>query len=388
MAILDCIIFGYRTVSVEPGDIPKLAGILMRLGISSDISPAGVFLIKNRDFKRFTAYANGRIRYGAGSMRGIPAFFLSYKHRYGVMLGIICMVILYVFLSSMVWDIRIDGNNTLSCDDIKNELKNCGFETGARWYKIDKNEVETDVLATNNKISWISINRRGTVAYVEILESENIGIKEEEAPKYSNIVADRDAVIEEISVKKGKAMVKVGDVVKKGDLLISGVVENEYGNLLCRAEGTVKAKAVAVECAEVDRLYSEKNHEKTVLHEIFLNIFGKIINIFKNYGNLPNNCDIIETEEEYVFSNGAKLPLTFTITKREIYTLNELEYSDAELVIKAGETMTDRISVNYASSDILKIKTSGNYTETGYRMISEILYSSNIGAEREIEVSD
>ena len=38
---------------------------------------------------------------------------------------------------------------------------------------------------------------------------------------FSNIVADRDGIIEEITVKKGYATVKPGDVVKKGDILIS-----------------------------------------------------------------------------------------------------------------------------------------------------------------------
>ena len=113
-----------------------------------------------------------------------------------------------------MWDIRIEGCDESYSDEIRKELTACGFSVGSSWSETDLGELEIEFLSKSQNVSWLNINRRGTVAYVTVLEKQ---VHEEEKKEgYSNIIAECDAIIEEITVIHGVASVKVGDSVKKG----------------------------------------------------------------------------------------------------------------------------------------------------------------------------
>jgi hypothetical protein len=87
-------------------------------------------------------------------------------------------------------------------------LSHCGLEVGCRWNSLDRSEVEADVLSEYPSIAWININRRGTVAYVEIIERKKGEIQNSEQKRgYANLVASESCVIEEITVTRGVAQV-------------------------------------------------------------------------------------------------------------------------------------------------------------------------------------
>ncbi len=382
----DAFIFGYRRVSVSESDIPKLASILMKVGISAEISHDGSFTIYERDYKRFKTAAKGRIHFSISDNCGLPAFLLSYKHRYGIILGMLCAVFMSVWLSGLVWDIRISGNSLLTDSEVVDMLDTQGFSVGDKWKKADKNRVEADVLLNYSSIAWISINRRGTVAYVEIVESENIGIVKPPAPQYSNIVADRDAVIDEISVVSGMAMVKVGDVVKKGDILISGITLNEQGNSFCRAVGNVRGHTSEIVKVEEGREYVKKTEKRSTIDAISITVFKKTVNIFKNYGNSHAKYDIIYKNKDYTPDGDKKLPFSVCIAYRCPYTEETAYYSDSELISVIRDTMTHIMADKFADADILKLRTDGGFTDDGYRLVTEVHYEAEIGEEREIKV--
>ena len=72
---------------------------------------------------------------------------------------------------------------------------------------------------------WMSVNIKGSKAVIEVRDY----VDEHEDTTYkepSNIVADFDGTILSIETFNGDKAVKAGVAVKKGDLLISGVIEN------------------------------------------------------------------------------------------------------------------------------------------------------------------
>ena len=73
---------------------------------------------------------------------------------------------------SLVWDIRPSGNENIASYDIKSRLESCGFSVGDLWHKKSLSEVENEFLKLYDDVSWININRRGTVAYVSVIEKE------------------------------------------------------------------------------------------------------------------------------------------------------------------------------------------------------------------------
>jgi similar to stage IV sporulation protein len=80
-----------------------------------------------------------------------------------------------------------------------------------------------------------------------------------------HIVAAKDGIIEKVLPLRGEAVVKVGDTVSKGDVLISGSVslsggDGEEKKLLVRAKGIVKARVWYRESVEVPLVESVKTY--------------------------------------------------------------------------------------------------------------------------------
>ena len=100
--------------------------------------------------------------------------------------------------------------------------------------------------------------------------------------------------------------------------------------------------------------------------------------IFKNYGNLTNECVIIEDEIEYTLPGNKKLP--FSITKAYGYEESRVavEYTDEELIRLASQMLNDMTLKALENADLLRIKTFGEFTDTGYSMRSDVVFLTEI----------
>lgn len=386
MARIDARILGYRRIRVKKEDVGRLAGILLRLGISADVCAAGEVDIRESEVKKFKAYADGRIRYELSEPLGLRGALYSLRHRYGLMVGVLVSLLAVYLLSGVIWDVRVSGAENTSEQVIIQALEEQGVGIGRKWSRIDKNRAEVGALTDCEQISWISINRRGTVAYVTVIEKLDGGDLPPLDDRPCNVVADRDGVIEQISVQSGCAVVSVGDVVRKGDVLISGIMETENGTRLCHASGVVIAQSSATVSAEVARAEVEKVYFEAVLGELDLRIFNFSINIFKNYGNLDNDYDIIYDVREYALLRQYKLPISFLRSYYLEYVEETVIRTDAEMAALAGERLTEMIRLTFASCDVIKLRTTGALSDEAYVMTSYVIYSADIGVESVIEI--
>lgn len=84
-----------------------------------------------------------------------------------------------------------------------------------------------------DKIAWISCDLKGTTLTVKFTETITKDITED-FDKPCNIVAVKSAVITKNIVNQGVVTARKGDEVKKGDVLITGVINvtNEYDELI------------------------------------------------------------------------------------------------------------------------------------------------------------
>jgi hypothetical protein len=264
----------------------------------------------------------------------------------------------------------------------------CGFSIGDIWNKKDLSEVENEFLRRYDDVSWININRRGVVAYVSLMEKEtDDGISNGDI-LYSNIVATHDCVVEEITVKSGTAVVKVGDSVKKGDLLILGANPEGVGGEFCRADGRVVGRVSEKISVNVAREYEKISISSKKIQSINVNIFKISINIFKTYGNLTNGCDIIEDEKEYVLPNGALLPFSVTFAYLPTYETESRLYSDEEIMTVARDRLSLETALLLSTADLIRICSDGAFSDSGYSMWSEIVYLAEIGCENSFDITD
>ena len=376
---LENFLFGYREFKIS-GDPAVAMTRFLRLGISCEISSDGSFVSPLYKCKKYRRALLG-IEYTEGGAKGLSAVIHKYCARPGILSALLLSCLAFVFSSLFVWDVRVTSDSELSSAYVEEQLSGVGFGIGSSWRKIQLNKVELDLLASSDRIGWVNINRRGTVAYVSV-RSKSEQEREDNFETYSNIVASRDCVIESITVKSGVASVEPGDVVKAGELLISGVLPDELGGGFVRAEGTVYAKvydSVSLEVQKVETVFVPKS-ERLVRADV--KIFNFSINIFKSYRKSDIDCDIIEDTKEFVFLGKARLPIKLCRTYKVESQMRKVEYGSAQLVSLAMSRL-DSLRASYiGDSEILRINTEGTFTDTGYLLVSRMTLLASVGEER------
>ena len=385
MVRADFLIFGYREVEIEQTDIALIASILLQNGIQVSVLNDGFVLAKEKDISKIQKILSGRTRFSVSEPKGLYGAWKRSQHKVATVICTIVSILTLLLSQCLVWDIRPSGNENIANSDIKARLESCDFSVGDLWHEKTLSEIETEFLKRYDDISWININRRGTVAYVSVIEKEIENQEIKSNILYSNIVAAYDCVIDEVTVKSGTSMVKPGDSVKKGDLLILGA--NANGDF-CRAEGQIVGRVSDTLSVNVERKYEKRLIASKKIHEINVNIFKISINIFKKYGNLTTECDIIDDVKEYSLPNGASLPFSITLRYLPSYTYDSGEYSDEELVLLAKDRLSLDTALMLTESDLVRISTDGEFTEDGYRMWSDIVYLTDVGQENIFEITN
>ena len=152
-----------------------------------------------------------------------------------------------------------------------------GVSVGSFLPRMDFEAICNEYRLSHPEIAWMGMYREGTVLRVKILETASY--EEEEKPPYANIVAAADGVITDIAVSRGTAVVKKGQTVKKGDLLVSGVLIGNGQETLLSAEAVVMGQREEEISVFIPYLQTQSVEGETVLEEILINFFGKTINI-------------------------------------------------------------------------------------------------------------
>ena len=142
-------------------------------------------------------------------------------------------------LTSYIIRVDIIHENSRLRELIKEELANEGIETFRLAKDFDKLEVIKNRIVDNNqeKLEWLSITRYG-MTYV-VRAEERIITKIEKEEGYAHLVSTKDALITNVNHTAGDAIVRSGDFVKKGDILVSGelkVYDQVKANTLATGE--------------------------------------------------------------------------------------------------------------------------------------------------------
>ena len=227
-----------------------------------------------------------------------------FKYRFGIVIGAIFFLIANILSGFFVWDIKIYGNSTISSSAIVEVLKNNNIKVGGIVSSSSLSGIETILTNQIEDISLCSVIKKGTAIIVNIKEK----LKNEEIISMYNgkdIVATENFTIIELSVSNGTAQKKVGDSVKKGEVIVAGYVKNASGKkVTCKANATIKAKTWRT-ATEIYQKQIEINHRtgKKVKQQ-YLTLFGMKFPI----KNQQNNFEFFEEEENEVTIKNNFLP--------------------------------------------------------------------------------
>ena len=338
-----------------------------------------------KDFKRLKEIAKKTgCKISINSKKGIPFFLNRYRKRKIFAATIILILASLLIISKFIWNVEIVGNTSIDTKEIVQELNECGLFIGKLKSKIDVKKITNDIRLKRDDIAWIGINLQGTNAIVEIVEAkEKPEIIDEN--EYCNIVSDKEGIITKISAQNGTLLVKPGDVVKKGDILVGGWMEGKYtGIRYVHSNANIEAKVWYSKKEKI--ILSGEVREKTGIEEkrygIKFNNFK--INLYKSLPNFKNYDTINEKKKLKLFSN-FYLPIEIlTDTYYEVnfvpktYTVEEAEQILTE---KLDKTLSEEIQQqdNIVNRQVNKTEGDG-YIEV--EVIYEVL--ENIGTKEKI----
>jgi similar to stage IV sporulation protein len=191
-----------------------------------------------------TAARKSRCRVRIEAKKGFPYLISRYKKRKGFLAGVVVFAVIIYAMTSIIWYIEITGNNKVGTDVLINQINEMGIYRGAAKRFINPKLVADTLMLKNSELSWVGVEVKGTGLYITVKE----GIEPPAIVPYDepcNVVAKTDGMIISIHAKNGLEMVRKGDTVTKGQVLISGNLESfypEFGEKQVHAMGEVIAR--------------------------------------------------------------------------------------------------------------------------------------------------
>lgn len=206
--------------------------------------------------------------------RGLPFVWEQAKKNWTFTFGFLLFFAVLRILSLFVWQINYSGQREYTKETIQKKVTAMGVYPGMFRENLNCDSIERNLRECYENMSWVSAEEEGCVLNIKIKE----GTAEKKAEEKNNapfhLTAPRSGTIQSIVTKEGTAVVKKGSKVKKGDVLIQGIVEIKDDS-----ETVVKKSGV---CAAGEiTLVSEKNYEDSInMKYMDKNKTGKNIHVY------------------------------------------------------------------------------------------------------------
>ncbi len=256
--------------------------------------------------------------------------------RLGIPLGLILAIAVCAIYSRYVYRLEVKSGGFYSEKVL--EL----LEDSYSVFPIKKSDLDlesfNEKLLTLDGVSMATAKVVGTTLVCEILESSipnpTIDLSEPIA-----VVATEDALITRISVWSGRAAVSVGDVVKKGDVLIEPILVVGESELPVRASGEVEGRVFRCEkfSYPTTSITTERTGEYTDVTEVSL--WG-----LRTTSSLPDYSFEAETDRYFLSSI---IPIEVKRIRyyevREIVTKLDESFFTEEYLAGLAEKMKTRL---------------------------------------------
>ncbi|MBR5615441.1 MAG: sporulation protein YqfD [Clostridia bacterium] len=324
---------------------------------------------------------------------GLPRLLYRYRRRAGLAVGGALAVLLLWLSCNVVWDVRVQAEGEIGLPYLREQLAACGLSVGEWIPRLETDEVESRLLTTSQGIAWVSVNMRGTVAYVQVrplLTPDTVDSQGDTV----NLVAGGDGIVESVRLMAGDVVVKAGDLVRKGQLLISGVRDvGQDGFALSEARGEVMARTTHTITVEIPLSFEQKVYTGEKKAEKTLFFFGKAIKITKSTGIIGGNCDTIKRLEIYSLWGDAALPISMQTVEMRSFEMQTVTITQQEAKQRAYEQLERELIMATRDATLLSRRVVCRFTseacvlECSYTCLENIAVPLPFSAEEGERVS-
>ncbi len=381
-------IFGYYRITVESKDRTRLINLFLKHKIISYPQGEYIWLVAAKDKKRLSREAAALgIQLYISPLGGLPGYVLRYQSRWGIPLGIFLVCLILLFAGTHVWQVDIQGNENVSDAVIEENLRKLGFGVGSSTKRTDLALLSDAYRAAFHDVSYMSIYIEGTVAHVKVMETETKEDNKDKQSIPSHLVSACDAVIHGLDVSHGKPLVKIGQVVKAGEILVSGFVEGAHADFLLSAEGRIMGAVTEEIFIKIPLSKTKETVQKREIAQISINFFGKTRNIFTNTGKMGTSYGTIVKENALYLPSGKSLPISFVMKEAVFYQSEKVTLSFAEALRLANADLKTLLAAKVGEGELLAKSVSVEEKEGTLFLACTVRYTKNIAVPSPITVT-
>ena len=266
-----------------------------------------------------------------------------------IMISSLILAIIFLFLlSNIIFSVEIIYNDQEIIKLLKNELEKYNIKKFQRKksYKYIENVKEKILKDNLDVIEWLEIEESGTKYIIRLVERKKENKKEEY--EYQSIIATKDSIIKEIKAYSGEKVKSINGYVRKGDIIVSGILTRPDGTkFYTKANGYVLGEVWYKIDIEYPLYYQEEmvtGKNKNVLSFYFLD--NRIVLFpYKKYKQFRVKSDIL--------LQGNIIP--FKLAWENLYEVKVKEdiYTFDEAIDRAIDYSVDKLKKN--NKNITKI---------------------------------
>ncbi|MEG1869743.1 MAG: sporulation protein YqfD [Oscillospiraceae bacterium] len=379
---------GYVLFTAKGAYVERFLNLLVRNGIhvwdgkKTKDTFSGYTLVKNYKKIRPIVKKTG-VRIHIQGRYGAPFKVKQYSKRKGIFVGIAAFTAVLAIMSMFIWNIEVSGNSRIPTSSITERLSELGIKRGCLRYGIDARDIEQKMRLSFSDLSWIAVNLRGSTAAIEIKERV-MPPEKIDNNQPCNVIAAKSGQIKYMEVYNGQCLVTLGDTVKKGDVIVSGVIEDKTQHAYLKQ---ARAKIIA-QTSEAYRI--EIPLEKTVFvcnEEPLENKYLEIASLKLPLSIPKTTAKKYRTGEEICIIKIAGLTLPAKLVTQTIYPLSEscikINSSEAKR-LAVGRLMQIETALKSNDGKIISKRTNGIAQDDVYILQAIYICEENIALTQEI----
>lgn len=296
-----------------------------------------------------------------------------------IVLGVGLFVLL--FLSHLTFDIEVVHSKKEIRSLILEELENEGIKKLHLQVSFEKQEriVQNILEKHKDTIEWLEIERVGTKYMVKVEERKIKEYHQEETAQ--NVIAKKDGMILKIDATSGEIVKKKNDYVKKGDIIITGIIKNQDQEMAkIRAEGTVYAETWYQSTIEMPLHYKEESLTGKTKKKIQFRFLNRTFSLF-DLTPFKHKRETVIT-----IAKNPLLPIAIEYSnQKELSVIDEI-YTKEEAVIKATTLASEKLKKTLGERDEIIFQKTLKIVEKESKIIVDVFFKVSEDITDHIEI--
>ena len=261
---------------------------------------------------------------------GLPELFSLLRRWWLLTFSFLVLGALTLWLSGRILFIRVEGNVRVPDRLIAARAEECGVYFGASGRALRSEQVKNHLLWAIPELRWAGVNLDGCNAVITVAERD-AGITQEQGT--GDLVASVDAMVTAVFPQTGTSLVVPGQVVRRGDILISGATDVGLCTRVDRAAGEIYGLTRREYTASLPQNTLQREPAGEAFRKFSLRIGKKSVNFSNDSGILHGTCVKMRTVNYLTLPGGFRLPVALVTDTYHLSEAKQVQREDAQEVL-------------------------------------------------------